>query len=172
MICKYCGSEIDNSLKQCSECGMPTENFKVPVPAPVKTKKKKKKIIDPDKIPANTPAVLGAIVAIISIVSIIVGAIFAGCSLGFFNLYWQQGLLAIFNIFRMIFLVGAAFFIAIALLLAIVGGILSIVGKKNKKLNQSTPLVSACFSLLAIVSSIATLILFLIYVVFASAPTL
>ena len=169
MICKYCGTEIDDSLKQCSECGMPTENFKVPVPLPVKSKKKKKKVIDPDKIPANTPAIVGAILAIISIVAVIIGAICAGCSLGFFNLYWQT-LQSVFNIFRMIFYVGAFFFIPLALVLSLVGGILSLIGKKKKKLNQSTPLVSATFSLLAFVSSTATLILCLIYVVFASTP--
>lgn len=169
MICNYCGTEIDSSLKQCSECGMPTENFKVPVPLPVKSKKMKKKVVDPDKIPANTPAIVGAILAIISIVAVIFGAIFAGCSLGFFNLYWQT-LQVVFNVFRMIFYVGAWFFVPLALVLSIAGAAMSLVGKKKKKLNQSTPLVSATFSLFAFVSSCATLILFLIYVVFASTP--
>jgi hypothetical protein len=169
MICKYCGSEIDNSLKQCSECGMPTENFKVPVPAPVKSKKKKKKVIDPDKIPANIPAIAGAAIAIVSIISTILGAIFGACGVGFDNLFMQTAS-NVFSVFAAILYIGALFFIPLALILALAGGILSIVGKKKKKLNQSTPLVSATFSLFAFVSSCAALVLFLLYVVLASTP--
>ena len=30
MICNHCGRKIGDNLKQCPECGMPTQNFHVP----------------------------------------------------------------------------------------------------------------------------------------------
>ena len=54
MICSNCGAQLGEDVLQCHACGMPTDN--VPVVKAHTNKKIKKK--DPNKIPANIPAII------------------------------------------------------------------------------------------------------------------
>ncbi len=161
MICTYCGAEIADNLKQCSECGMPTENLAVPVPADIKIKAKKKKALDDlDKIPPNKIGFASIIVAALSIAIAIFGGLLALGGLGLSHTT-LVGFGAFVNITTIVFL-------AISIVASLVGAILSLTARNNKKCEQSTPLMGICFSILGFIMSACFLALFILYVMVLS----
>lgn len=161
MNCKFCGAEFEGALVQCPECGMPTENFKVPVPAAVKAKKAAKKV-DPDKIPANKPAIVSLIIDVASFLIAYFGGILALGAWGFNALLTSTGF-DIFEALAGITYIAAIVIILIGVAVSVAGMVFAIISKFKKKADQKLPTVSLCFSLLTIINSCAVTALYLAY---------
>lgn len=157
MICNYCGTEIVGNLKQCPECGMPTDNLAIPAPQVIKNKKKKKKF-DPNEVKPNTLGNISVLVA------------FASVALGFFaSLFGVAAVLFHFllktvPVLGLIFAIISISFFGIALIASIVSLIMALKARKKKDLPQKSPLVGICFSVLGIIFAVCAIILLVLYV--------
>ena len=154
MTCFNCGKEIADYLKQCPECGMPTQNVPL-VKAPVSRKKKKKK--DPDKTPRNIPGSISLIIdafampfiffAILSVVAAVLVAT-----------YYPESLAeSILSIWSLCYLpvCGAA---------SIAGLVFSLLGFARTKCTRWEPQIGVCFAALNIISVFCSALIFIVYV--------
>ena len=156
MICNYCGTEMADNLKQCPECGMPTENLAIPAPQVFQTKKKKKKF-DPNEIKPNVLGNVSVLVAFASVAACLVGGFFGiiGVILHF--------LVASIPVLGIIFASIGIFFGAIGLIAAIVSLVMALKAREKKDLPQASPLVGLCFSVLGIIFAFCEILLLILY---------
>ena len=156
MICNYCGTEIANHLKQCPECGMPTENLEMPAPLPTNTKKKKK--FDPNEIKPNTLGNVSVLTAFASVALGLLASLFGIAGVLFHYLLTSVPVLG--DVFAIISIV----FFGIGLIAAIVSLIMALKAKQKKDLPQASPLVGLCFSVLGIIFAACAILLLVLFV--------
>ena len=156
MICNYCGTEMADNLKQCPECGLPTENLAIPAPQVFQTKKKKKKF-DPNEIKPNVLGNVSVLVAFASVAACLVGGFFGiiGVILHFF--------VPTIPVLGIIFASIGIFFGAIGLIAAIVSLVMALKAREKKDLPQASPLVGLCFSVLGIIFAFCEILLLVLY---------
>ena len=156
MICNYCGTEIADNLKQCPECGMPTENLAIPAPQVIQNKKKKKKAFDPNEVKPNVLGNISVLTAFASVAACLAGAFFGGIGV---LLFW----LAKLYLFGVIVAAVGIFFGAIGLIAAIVALVMALKAREKKDLPQASPLVGLCFSVLGIIFAFCEILLLILY---------
>ena len=157
MICNYCGTEIASHLKQCPECGMPTDNLAIPEPQVIRNKKKKKKF-DPNEVKPNT---LGDISVLTSFASIALG--FLGALIGIAAVLFHFLLVKV-PVVGFVFAIISIVFFGITLIASIVALVMANKARKKKDLPQKSPLVGICFSVLGIVFAVCAILLLVLYV--------
>ena len=157
MICNYCGTEIANHLKQCPECGMPTENLEMPAPVAINTKKKKKKF-DPNEIKPNTLGNVSVLTAFASVALGLLASLFGIAGVLFHFLLTSVPLVGL------IFAIISISFFGIGLIAAIVALVMALKGRQKKDLPQASPLVGLCFSVLGIIFTACSILLLVLYV--------
>lgn len=145
MVCNYCGATIIGNIKQCPDCGMPTDNLTVPIPAPIKTKKVRKKEIDPNEIPKNKRAVPSIVLTGLSGALSHIGIICTMISYFTTDDFSQNLLLGY------IFSSVALAFFSIAMPLAIASAVVSLLGVLRKNEKQTAVFICLCASVLAFV---------------------
>lgn len=151
MVCNYCGATIIGNIKQCPDCGMPTDNLTVPIPAPIKTKKVRKKEIDPNEIPKNKRAIPSIILTGLSGLISLIGIVLTIISYSTANIF-EQALFQGFEIaFSYIFSAIALAFFSNAMPLAVAGAIVSLLGVLRKGEKQTAVFICLCASVLAFV---------------------
>lgn len=159
MVCNYCGATIIGNIKQCPDCGMPTDNLTVPIPAPIKTKKVRKKEIDPNEIPKNKRAIPSIILTGLSGVLTLVGVmwvlLFYFTSPYTVDAFAQSLMLSINSV--------ALGFYGSAMILAIVGGSVSIAGVLRKNEKQTAVFICLCASVFAFILAACAAIIYAIY---------
>ncbi len=157
MICNYCGTEIADNLKQCPECGLPTDNLAIPAPQVIKEKKKKKKF-DPNEVQPNALGNLSVLIAFGAIALGLIASLFGIAAVLF------HFLLVKVPVVGLIFAIISIAFFAIALVASIVALVMANKGRQKKDLPQASPLVGLCFSVLGIVFSVCAILLLVLYV--------
>ena len=157
MICKYCGTEMADNLKQCPECGLPTDNLAMPAPQVYKTKKKKK-AFDPNEIKPNVLGNLSVFVAFISVALCLVGAFFGAIGV------LLRFLVLSIPVLGIVFASIGIFFSALGLIAAIVALVMSLKAREKKDLPQASSLVGLCFSVLGIIFAFCSILLLVLYV--------
>lgn len=157
MICNYCGTEMADNLKQCPECGMPTENLAIPEPQVYKTKKKKKKF-DPNEVKPNTLGNISVLVAFASVALCLLGAFFGGIGV------LLHFLVATIPVLGIVFAAIGIFFSSIGFIAAIVALVMASKARQKKDLPQASPLVGLCFSVLGIIFAFCSILLLVLYV--------
>lgn len=158
MICNYCGAEIADTLKQCPECGLPTDNLAIPVPQVVNNKKKQKKKLDPNEVQPNVLGNMSTLVAFGSVAVGLIGALFGIAAVLF------HFLLANVPVVGLVFAIISIVFFGIGFIAAIVALVMALKARQKKDLPQASPLVGLCFSALGIVFTVCAILLLVLYV--------
>lgn len=158
MICNYCGAEIADTLKQCPECGMPTDNLAIPAPQVVNSKKKKKKKFDPNEVQPNALGNLSVLVAWGSVALCLIGILFGVAGVLF------HFLLTSVPVLGLVFAIIGIVFFGIGLIAAIVSLVMALKARQKKDLPQSSPLIGICFSALGIIFAVCAILLLVLYV--------